>query len=119
MEAMVFSIYLNMKQALILFIFILVTLQAYASSPAADPALLKVDKIKEETFNNGDKMITLKVGELGKGKILRKIKDLSTLENLTYVIQEVENSEGLFLKITFKNGLLLDEAINKVTSQIP
>lgn len=59
------------------------------------------------------------VGSEAKRRLLKKVQDLAKLENISYEVQEQVGESSVNIKITFKNGLLLDESLTKIISQLP
>lgn len=64
-------------------------------------------------------VVTYLVGSEAKRRLLKKVQDLAKLENITYSVEEQLNESSVNIKITFKNGLLLDESLTKIISQLP
>ncbi len=103
-----------------LILILILPLYVLAKSPSSDPKLMSVSKESQEKLANGDVQITLKVGETIKPMVLKKVKDLASLENLPYELKEFDTSQELqTIKITFKNGLFLEDAINKIINSLP
>ena len=103
------------------FIFVLLILfsnQTNAYSPKSDPSLMTVERL-ESSYSGTNPVVSYKVGSEAKNRILSKISDLSALENITYSVEEKTLGDKILLKITFKNGVLLEESLKKLLSQLP
>lgn len=99
-------------------LFILFSTQTNASSPKSDPSLMTVEKM-ESSKDGSNPVVVYKVGSEAKNRVLSKIADLSALENITYTVEEKISDDKILLKITFKNGVLLEESLKKLLLQLP
>lgn len=104
--------------AIFLALFLLLQL-AHATSPKSDPSLMTIERSSVVKNNSGDMVVSYVVGTEAKRRLLKKVQDLAKLENISYSVEERLGENKLDIKITFKNGLLLEESLNKIISQLP
>lgn len=104
--------------AVFLALFLLLQL-AHATSPKSDPSLMTIERLSVVKKENRDMEVSYLVGSEAKRRLLKKVQDLAKLENISYEVQEQVGESSVNIKITFKNGLLLDESLTKIISQLP
>ena len=104
--------------AVFLALFLILQL-AHATSPKSDPSLMTIERTSLDKSPNKDMVVTYVVGSEAKRRLLKKVQDLAKLENIAYEVQEQVGESSVNIKITFKNGLLLDESLTKIISQLP
>ena len=86
----------------------------------SDKARIKFSRTNISTLSDGSVQATYETGLDGKNRLLAKIKDLADLDNLEYLVEESNsNNPPLTLKITFKNGLLVDKALKSLPDRLP
>jgi subtilase family serine protease len=98
----------------------------FSSVVYAEPELLsdkeriKFSRTRVETLADGSVLAIYQAGIEGKERLLIKIKDLAALDNLPYSVEESDPSKApITVKITFKNGLLLDKALKSLPERLP
>lgn len=86
----------------------------------SDKERIKFTRTAITTLEDGSLQATYNAGLDGKKRLLDKIKDVADLDNLEYTVEEAKtNKNQSTLKITFKNGLLLEEVLKALPERLP
>lgn len=109
-----------MHKYFILF-FLLFTVSAYAEKDLlSDKSRIKFSRTDIKTLSDGSVLATYEAGIEGKTRLLSKIKDIADLDNLPYTVESSSDmAVPITVKITFKNGLLLDQALKSLPDRLP
>lgn len=108
-----------MKTILLFLSGLIFTQLSWATSPSADRNRLKIERQEVMILQNGDLQAKYLVGPEGESRLLREIKELAQMENITYDHSTQASGNDKILLFTFKHGLLMEEPLKNLQSALP
>lgn len=101
-------------------LFLALSFSALASSPVADNEKTLLKRLDMSSSEEGVRVSYL-VSEYLKNQLLKNIHSAAKLDELSYEVKEekVAHKEQVKLSIFFKNGALLEQALERVQTNLP